>query len=117
VQTYFGRAVTAVQGQQPTSALNLETHPDKTFIGRIERGFDFLGYHFSRERLTVAKQTVANFIEKASRLYELERSTVSAVSPLEMFVKRWHRWARGGVDLCFRRCNASRRLSVVGISV
>jgi len=22
----------------------LEKHPDKTFIGRIERGFDFLGY-------------------------------------------------------------------------
>jgi hypothetical protein len=24
----------------------LEKHPDKTFIGRIERGFDFLGYPF-----------------------------------------------------------------------
>ena len=33
--------------------LNLEKHPDKTFIGRIERGFDFLGYHFSRAGLTV----------------------------------------------------------------
>ena len=33
-------------------------------IGRIERGFDFLGCHFGRARLRVAKQTVANFIEK-----------------------------------------------------
>lgn len=27
------------------SSLGLEKHPDKTFIGRVERGFDFLGYH------------------------------------------------------------------------
>ena len=26
--------------------LKLEKHPDKTFIGRIDRGFDFLGYRF-----------------------------------------------------------------------
>lgn len=48
-------------------------HPDKTFIGRIERGFDFLGYHFSTEGLTVAQKTIANFIKKASQLYEQER--------------------------------------------
>ena len=35
-------------------ALRLEKHPDKTFIGRVERGFDFLGYHFTADRLTVA---------------------------------------------------------------
>ena len=45
-------------------------HPDKTFIGRIERGFDFLSYHFSPAGLTVAAKTVTNFIEKASRLRE-----------------------------------------------
>jgi hypothetical protein len=27
--------------------LKVEKHPDKTFIGRIKRGFDFLGYQFS----------------------------------------------------------------------
>jgi hypothetical protein len=34
-------------------ALRLEEHPDKTFIGRIERGFDFPGYHFSPDGLSV----------------------------------------------------------------
>jgi len=43
-----------------------------------------------------AKQTVANFIEKASRLYEQKRRSVSAVSPLEMYVRRWMRWALSG---------------------
>jgi len=43
---------------------------DRPFIGQIERGFDFPGYHFSPTGLRVAKKTIANFIEKASRLYE-----------------------------------------------
>ena len=58
---------------QTLGALSLEKRPDKTFIGRIERGFDFLGYHFGPAGLTVAKQTITNFIEKASRPYEQER--------------------------------------------
>lgn len=33
------------------SRLRLAMHPDKTFIGRIVRGFDFLGYHFFDGRL------------------------------------------------------------------
>lgn len=69
--------------------LGLEKHPDKTFIGRIERGFDFLGYHFGPAGLTVAAKTIANFIEKASRLYEQERSAVLAATALEMYVRRW----------------------------
>ena len=81
---------------QMLRALSLEKHPDKTFIGRIERGFDFLGYHFSPAGLAVAKQTITNFIEKASRLYEQERRAASATSPLEMYVRRWLRWAEGG---------------------
>jgi hypothetical protein len=74
---------------QVLGSLDLEKHPDKTFIGRIERGFDFLGYHFSRKGLMLAKQTIANFIDKASRLYEQERAGPSDASPLEMYVKRW----------------------------
>ena len=34
---------------QMLGALKLEKPLDKTFIGRIERGFHFLGYHFSPE--------------------------------------------------------------------
>jgi len=83
---------------QTLGVLNLEKHSDKTFIGRIERGFDFLGYHFSPSGLTVAKKTITNFIEKASRLYEQERSAVSAASPLEMYVRRQLRWVEDGLQ-------------------
>ena len=50
------KAVKAVN--QVLGSLNLEKHPDKTFIGRIEKGFDFLGYHFGPEGLSVTKNTV-----------------------------------------------------------
>jgi len=83
---------------QALASLAVEKHPDKTFIGRIERGFDFLGYHFSRVGLTIARKTIANFITKASRLYEQKRSTVLADAALEMYVKRWARWAKSGLE-------------------
>ena len=72
---------------QALGALSLEKHRDKSFIGRIERGFDFLGYHFSPARLSVAKKIIDNFIEKASRLYEQRRRAGSSASPLEMYVR------------------------------
>jgi hypothetical protein len=53
--------------------------------------------HFSPEGLSVANKTIENFIEKASRLYEQKRSAVSTAAPLEMYVRRWLRWARSGM--------------------
>ncbi len=50
--------------------LRLEKHPDKTFIGRIEKGFDFLGYVFSPSGLGIAQKTLKNFAERITRLYE-----------------------------------------------
>jgi hypothetical protein len=35
-----------------------EKHPDKTFIGRIERGFDLLGYRFGATVLKLAEATI-----------------------------------------------------------
>jgi hypothetical protein len=43
-------------------SLRMEKHPDKTFIGRIEKGFDFLGYHFNPAGLTVAHETFVRFV-------------------------------------------------------
>jgi hypothetical protein len=60
-----------------------------TFIGRIEHGFDFLGYHFSPARLSVPEQTNANLVEKESRLYKQKRSAAIADTALKMSVRRW----------------------------
>ena len=78
-------------------ALRLIKHPDKTFIGRIEKGFDFLGYHFSRAGLSVAKETVQRFVERATWLYEQERAESRETPLLGQYVRRWLGWARGGL--------------------
>jgi len=57
---------------QVLTSLKLDKHPDKTFIGRIEKGFDFQGYHFRPEGLSIAQKTVENFVARAIRLYEQE---------------------------------------------
>lgn len=52
------------------SALGLEQHPDKTSIGPIARGFDFLGYHHDPSGLRLAAVTRQRHQEKLTRLYE-----------------------------------------------
>jgi hypothetical protein len=88
------RAVKAVT--RMLGALRLEKHPDKTFIGKIERGFDFLGFHFSRGGLRIAKATVRRFVEHAARLYEQDREEPSMPSRLGRYVRRWVGWAKSG---------------------
>ena len=80
-------------------ALGLAKHPDKTFIGKIDKGFDFLGYHFSREGLCVAEATLKRFLEKATRLYEQEKGKPEGLPLLGLYVERWSVWVASGVAL------------------
>ena len=75
---------------QTFSELRLEKHPDKTFIGRIGKGFDFLGYHFSPEGLSVAEKTIEKFLARAVRLYEQEQAFGFPL--LGLYVRRWMSW-------------------------
>ncbi len=75
----------------------MEKHPDKTFIGRIERGFDFLGYHFGPEGLSVAKTTIENFVVPAIRLYEREPGEACASVRHGSYVRRWVKWTTAEV--------------------
>ncbi len=75
---------------------SLAKHPDKTFIGRIEKGFDFLGYHFSRQPLSLAAKTVRNFIARLHRLYEQKKTAPDMAAVLGDYVRRWTRWAVAG---------------------
>ncbi len=54
-------------GQRDAGSLGLEKDPDKTFIGRNETGFDFLGYHFGPAGLSVAKKTIEIFVARATQ--------------------------------------------------
>ncbi len=85
---------------QVLSSLRLEKHPDKTFVGRIEKGFDFLGYHFNPAGLTVAHETFVRFVARATRLYEQEPEEAFASTRLGLYVRRWVGWAVGGLMGC-----------------
>jgi RNA-directed DNA polymerase len=82
---------------QTFNELKLEKHPEKTSIGKIERGFDFLGYHFSPKGLSLAKKTAENFLARALRLYEQKPGEPFDPSRLGEYVQRWFRWVRGGL--------------------
>jgi hypothetical protein len=86
--------------------------PGQEIIGRIERGFDFLGYHFSPAGLTVVSKTIAILIEKASRLYEQKCRARLARAALELkFLHRGDALARDArTGMQAKGTNAARTL-------
>ena len=59
-----------------------EPVPSWFITGRIENGFDFLGYHFSPEGLSVAEKTLEKFLSRAVRLYKQEQGGSFSAPPL-----------------------------------
>ncbi|MGR3316916.1 MAG: reverse transcriptase domain-containing protein [Candidatus Anammoxibacter sp.] len=74
--------------------LRVEQAPDKTFIGRVDSGFDFLGYYMEPESLHVAKRTIGRFAERISRLYEHG----AGIKRIGEYMKHWLKWV-GSVGL------------------
>ena len=89
------RAVKTVN--QALDTLLLEKQPEKAFMGRVEKGFDFLGYHFRPGRLEVSASTKRRFAEHALRLYEREQGQSDCLALLGEYVRRWQRWAVAGL--------------------
>lgn len=71
------------------SSLAMEKHPGKTFIGRADKGFDFLGYRISPGGLMVSQSTIKRFRERTRRLYEQERAGRYLTGTLGDYVRRW----------------------------
>lgn len=78
---------------QVLNSIMVEKHPDKTFIGRCEKGFDFLGYHFEPGSLTPSRQTVKKHAERICRLYEQGAS----YNRIRQYVRRWMSWLQAGL--------------------
>ena len=79
------------------ASLKLDKHPDKTFIGRITKGFDWLGYHLSPAGVRLAAKTLHNFVTRLTRLYEQEAGRPDWAARLGQYVRQWRGWAAGGV--------------------
>lgn len=85
------QAITAVN--EVMARLHVVQHPEKTFIGRIARGFDFSGYWFSPLGLGIAWKTVGRCAEKVSLLYVQGADVVR----IGTYLGRWVAWVQGGV--------------------
>lgn len=91
---------------QTLAALGLRTHPDKTFIGRVCRGFDFLGVQYqspatpSRGSLPSIRpsamvqsrlqERLESHLSHAARLYEQGR--LHSLARLELYLTHWLRY-------------------------
>ena len=77
--------------------LKVAQAPDKTFIGKISKGFDFLGYQFGKDKLRVSKRTLENHIRRLSRLYEQKKHLPNWQILLDDYRQRWVTWVYSGI--------------------
>ncbi len=78
---------------QVFAALGVAKHPAKTCIGRISKGFGFLGYQFGPDGLSVARTTADRFAARVTRLYEQGADAVR----IGAYVRHWGRWVLADV--------------------
>ena len=73
-----------------------ETHPDKTQLGRIEHGFDWLGVWFTPTGTSIAPRALENHRAQRLRLYEQARrrglSATDADARVQAYLIRWNIW-------------------------
>ena len=67
--------------------LKLKMHPDKTYIGRLKKGFDFLGVRFGTVP-RMAKTSLERHRAKVAQRYAQGASSTA----LGDYVARWTRW-------------------------
>ena len=75
-------------------SLGLKLAPEKTWVGRAENGFDFLGYRISPTGHSIALGSWNRFTVKLHRLFEQG----ATMSRRLQYVKHWVRWATSGVS-------------------
>jgi hypothetical protein len=74
--------------------LHLSVHPDKRYIGKTIKGFDFLGYRIRPyRRLRPSTTSLYRFLQRARRLHEQGADH----KRLWQYVNRWYIWLRGGL--------------------
>jgi RNA-directed DNA polymerase len=97
-------------------------HPDKTFIGRIERGFDWLGYQLNEQGLCgAAPRALQHHATKIRQLYEQTKrrclSKKQTTSLVTDYRQRWQQWLLAGfTDQALRESLACHYPNWHGIS-
>lgn len=88
--------------------VRMTKHPFKTYIGRIkEQGFDFLGYRIANKSLNGLVVAWSTWVKHHAKLKQLYEQNVPTQAIAE-YVRRWHIWAKSGVNLNLSQLNKSR---------
>jgi RNA-directed DNA polymerase len=80
---------------QILNRIKLKMHPDKTFIGCIKKGFDFLGVHFS-DTPRISDTSLENHRTKIARRYAQGASGAC----IGRYIARWSSWSKGVLKSC-----------------
>jgi RNA-directed DNA polymerase len=78
---------------------------EKTFIGKIAKGFDFCGFNLNYDKMILAKSCLAKFEKRLSALYEQllksksssyknKFATTAILKKIELYVWQFGRWAK-----------------------
>ena len=73
--------------------LKLTTRPEKTDVGLIQKGFNFLGYRITREGLSLSRISLSRLRERVRQLYEQTKCQTR----LAAYLTRFYNWAKGGL--------------------
>ena len=87
--------------------LKLTLHPDKTFIGKISRGFDYLGCHIEPMGARLSTACTFKAATKAHQLYEQTRDE-------ERVRQYWKRFLRWGEDMVTMAAGLRGRIRTAG---
>ncbi|CAI1689238.1 Retron-type reverse transcriptase [Serratia fonticola] len=77
--------------------LSFHQHPDKTYVGQLAKGFDWMGAQLGRAGLQgIAPRALTNHRTKVRRLYEQTRSLPVAerARRVSNYLRRWEIWRR-----------------------
>ena len=86
--------------------LALRLHEQKRSVGKIRKGFSFLGYRVQPgRRLRPSTESVRRMTTRFRRLYEQGATETR----LWQYVSRWTRWLWGGLDGLVSRKGGIRR--------
>jgi RNA-directed DNA polymerase len=72
--------------------LRLILRPEKTFVGRSQKGFDLLGYHITLQGLSPSQKTQEKALENAKQRY-----AQGGQKSLLEYLNRWRTWVYAGL--------------------
>ncbi len=78
--------------RQEVSNLDLKLSYEKTQVGRIEEGFDFLGFRITPEGIIPSRKTINSFLLKVYQICKKEFSLQNFKARLEKYFNHWKQW-------------------------